>query len=105
MDIRQEIRKLVPAGALGLFGIERTSAEPLGDGDRAQRLQRLDGDGEPVRERDGDVEQGGGEKDGGRRQAVLDDERDRDRHEDAEVGDRANDATHNVLLSYWQLRR
>src|SRR6185369_6906926 len=33
MDIRQEIRKLVTAGALGLFGIERTSAEPLGDAD------------------------------------------------------------------------
>jgi adenylate cyclase len=33
MDIRQEIRKLVPAGALGLFGIERANAEPLGDAD------------------------------------------------------------------------
>lgn len=33
MDIRQEIRKLVPAGALGLFGIERSNAEPLGDAD------------------------------------------------------------------------
>lgn len=33
MDIKQEIRKLVPAGALGLLGIDRLGAEPLGDAD------------------------------------------------------------------------
>lgn len=34
MDIRQEIRKLVPAGALELLGIEQSGgAEPLGDAD------------------------------------------------------------------------
>ena len=33
MDFKREIRKLVPAGALGLFGIERIGSEPLGDAD------------------------------------------------------------------------
>jgi class 3 adenylate cyclase len=33
MDIKHEIRKLVPAGALGLLGIDRFGAEPLGDAD------------------------------------------------------------------------
>jgi adenylate cyclase len=33
MDIRLEIRKLVPAGALGLLGIGQAGAEPLGDAD------------------------------------------------------------------------
>lgn len=33
MDIKEELRKLVPAGAFGLLGIERASAEPIGDAD------------------------------------------------------------------------
>jgi len=33
MDFKHEIRKLVPAGALGLLGIDRFGAEPLGDAD------------------------------------------------------------------------
>ena len=33
MDIKQEIRRLVPAGALELFGIDRALAEPLGEAD------------------------------------------------------------------------
>lgn len=33
MDIRQEIRRFVPAGALGLLGVERSGAEPLGEAD------------------------------------------------------------------------
>ena len=33
MDIKHEIRKLVPAGALGLLGMDRFGAEPLGDAD------------------------------------------------------------------------
>jgi len=33
MDIKQEIRKLVPPAALGLFGIDRALAEPLGEAD------------------------------------------------------------------------
>ena len=42
MDIRQEIRKLVPAGALGLLGIERAEAEPLGDDDLTILFTDLD---------------------------------------------------------------
>ncbi len=33
MDIKHEIRRLVPAGALGLLGIDRVTVEPLGDAD------------------------------------------------------------------------
>jgi len=33
MDIKHEIRKLVPAGALELLGMERFGVEPLGDAD------------------------------------------------------------------------
>ncbi len=33
MDIKEELRKLVSAGAFGLLGIERGSAEPIGDAD------------------------------------------------------------------------
>lgn len=33
MDIKYEIRKLVPAGALELLGMERFGVEPLGDAD------------------------------------------------------------------------
>lgn len=33
MDIKHEIRKLVPAGALGLLGMERLGLEPLGEAD------------------------------------------------------------------------
>ena len=33
MDFKHEIRKLVPAGALGLLGMERPGSEPLGDAD------------------------------------------------------------------------
>lgn len=33
MDIKHEIRRLVPSGALGLLGIDRLEVEPLGDAD------------------------------------------------------------------------
>jgi len=33
MNFKHEIRKLVPAGALGLLGMERLGGEPLGDAD------------------------------------------------------------------------
>ncbi|MBI5505034.1 MAG: adenylate/guanylate cyclase domain-containing protein [Deltaproteobacteria bacterium] len=33
MDIKEELRKLVPSGAFGLLGIERASTEPIGDAD------------------------------------------------------------------------
>lgn len=33
VDIKEELRKLVPSGAFGLLGIERGSPEPLGDVD------------------------------------------------------------------------
>lgn len=33
MDIKEELRKLVPAGAFGLLGIEQPGAEPIGDVD------------------------------------------------------------------------
>jgi adenylate cyclase len=43
MDIKQEIRRLVPAGALGLFGLESTVAEPIGDADLTILFTDLDG--------------------------------------------------------------
>lgn len=33
MDIKEELRRLVPSGAFGLLGIERGSAEAIGDAD------------------------------------------------------------------------
>jgi len=33
MDIKHEIRRLVPSGALGLLGMDRLTVEPLGDAD------------------------------------------------------------------------
>lgn len=54
MDIRQEIRKLVPAGALGLLGIERAEAEPLGDDDLTILFTDLD-DHTAITDRLGDL--------------------------------------------------
>ena len=60
-----------------------------GDRRGAERLQRLDGDRHAVAPGDDQVQQAGGQQDRGGRQPVAHDQGDRDRDQDAEVGDRA----------------
>jgi hypothetical protein len=66
-------------------GRDLVGAQPLRDRDRAEGLQGLHRNRQPIREGRGDVEEARGQQDGGRGEPVGDDQGDGDRDEHADI--------------------
>jgi hypothetical protein len=69
--------------------VDHVRRKTAGHGDGRQRLERLDRERDREGESRNDYQQAGADEDGPRIESVHEDQRGRERNEDAEVGDRA----------------